>query len=136
MIPAVICVISIVALAQFLALYCRSILATAGKVKLSERVQEVAGVTGRGISAGDFHRFLQLIYLCPENEAERTELRAMGIYYSLLNVLGKISNLVVPSVAAWAERERRSCSHFAAVVLDRRISHNQGLFAEQASGLP
>jgi hypothetical protein len=136
MIPALICVVSVVALVQFLAIYCRSILASAGKVRLSERVQEVGGVAGRGVSAGDYHRFIQLIYLCPENEAERTELRAMGIYYGLLDILAKISNLVVPRMAAWADRERRNCSHFAAVVLDRRISHNQGLFAEQASGLP
>ena len=135
MIAALICVVSLAALLQFLVLYCRSILATAGKVELSERVREVAGVGRRSVAAGDFYRFLQLIHLCPEHETYRNELRAMGIYYGLLNILGQISNLLVPRVAAWAEQERRNCSHFAAVVLDRRISHNQGLFAEQANGL-
>jgi len=135
MIAALICVVSVAALLQFLALYCRSILASSRKIKLSERVLEVAGVGRGSVAAGDFHRFHQLIHLCPETDDDRNELRAMGIYYGLLNVLGRVSNLFMPRVAAWSERERQGCSYFAAVVLDRRISHNQGLFAQQASGL-
>jgi len=135
MIAALICVVSVAALLQFLTLCCRSILATSRKVRLSERVLEVAGVGRGSVAAGDFHRFLQLIHLCPETDDDRNELRAMGIYYGLLSVLGRVSNLLMPRVAGWSERERQSCSHFAAVVLDRRISHNQGLLAEQASGL-
>jgi hypothetical protein len=34
-------------------------------------------------------------------------------------------------VAAWAEQERESCSYFAAVALDRRISYSRDLFTQQ-----
>lgn len=135
MIAALICVVSLAILLQFFASYCRSILASTGKVELSERVREVAGM-GRGtVAAGDFDRFLQLVHLCPEHEADQAELRAVGVYYSLLHVLGRVSSVLIPGVAAWAERECQSCSYFAAVALDRRISYNRGLFAEQANGL-
>jgi hypothetical protein len=135
MIAALICVISLAALLQFFASYCRSVLAASGKVELSERVREVAGMGRRSVAAGDFERFLQLVHLCPEHESDQGELRAVGIYYSLLHVLGRISSALAPRLAAWTERERRNCSHFAAVALDRRISHNLGLFAQQANGL-
>lgn len=134
MIAALICVVSLAALLQFFASYCRSVLAATGKVELSERVREVAGVGRRSVAAGDFYRFLQLVRLCPEHEADGAELRAVGIYYSLLHVLGRLSRVLVPRVAAWAERECQSCSYFAAVALDRRISYSRGLFAEQVNG--
>lgn len=135
MIAALICVFSLGLLLQFLVSYCRSVLASSGRVELSERVREVAGMGRRSVAAGDFERFLQLVQLCPENDADQTELRAVGAYYSLLHILGRVSSVLVPRVAAWTEQERQNCSHFAAVALDRRISHNRGLFAEQAKGL-
>lgn len=135
MIAAFICALSLGILLQFLVSYCRSILAASGKIEISERVREVAGIERRSIVAGDFERFLQLVHLCPECKTDQTELRAVGVYYSLLHVLGRVSSLLVPRVAAWTEKERQHCSHFAAVALDRRISHNRGLFAQQVNGL-
>jgi hypothetical protein len=135
MIASLICVLSLAVLLQFLVSYCRSILTASRRVEVSERVREVAGIERRSIAASDFERFLQLVHLCPESKTDQTELRAVGFYYSLLDVLGRVSRLLVPRIATWTEQERQQCSHFAAVVLDRRISHNQGLFAEQANGL-
>jgi hypothetical protein len=135
MIAAFICALSVGVLLQFLVSYCRSILAASGKIELSERVREVAGMGRRSVAAGDFARFLQLVHLCPDYEADETELRAIGVYFDLLRVLGHVSSVLSPRVARWAERERQSCSHFAAVALDRRISYNCGLFAQQANGL-
>jgi phosphatidylglycerophosphate synthase len=135
MIAALICVVSVGILLQFLVSYCRSILASSGKAELSERVREVAGMGRRSIAAGDFARFLQLIHLCPECKTDQMELRAVGVYYSLLHMFGRITSALAPRVAAWSEQERRNCSHFAAVALDRRISYNRGLFAEQVNGL-
>ena len=135
MIAALICVLSLGVLLQFLVSYCRSILAISGKIELSERVREVAGMGHRSVAAGDFERFLQLAHLCPDYQDDQTELRAVGVYYGLLRVLGRISGVVSPRAARWAERERQSCSYFAAVALDRRISYHRGLFAQQANGL-
>jgi hypothetical protein len=134
MIAALICVLSLGVLLQFLVSYCRSILAISGKIELSERVRELAGMGRRGIAAGDFERFLQLVHLCPDYEADQTELRAVGVYYTMLRVLGHISGVLSPRVARWTERERQNCSYFAAVALERRISYNRGLF-QQANGL-
>jgi hypothetical protein len=38
-----------------------------------------------------------------------------------------------PRVAQWADHERRDCSYFAAVALDRRISYSRDLFTQQIS---
>jgi hypothetical protein len=135
MIAALICVLSLTVLLQFLVSYCRSVLAASGRIELSERVRELTGMGRRSVAASDFERFLQLVHLCPDYNADQTELRAVRVYYGLLLFLGRISGVLSPRVARWAERERQSCSYFAAVALDRRISYNRGLFAQQANGL-
>jgi hypothetical protein len=132
MIAALIYVVSFVVLVQFFVYYCRSVLASSRKVELSARVREAAGV-GDSVAADDFQRFLQLVRLCPENSADRAGIRAVGTYYSLLHVLARLSRAMLPSVAAWAEKEQQGCSHFAAVALDRRISFSRDLFVQQAS---
>jgi len=136
MIAALIYVVSLVVLIQFFVYYCRSALASSRKVASSARVRDAAGVGGDSAAADDFERFLELVRLCPENSADRAGIRAVGTYYSLLHVLARLSQTTVPSVAAWAERERQGCSHFAAVALDRRISFSRDLFVQQASSRP
>jgi hypothetical protein len=133
MISALIYVVSLAVLVQFFVYYCRSVLASSSKVELSARVREAAGVGGNSVAAEDFERFLELVRLCPENSADRGGIRAVGAYYTLLHVLARLTRAMVPSVAAWAERERQGCSHFAAVALDRRISFSRALFMQQAS---
>ena len=136
MMVALICVISLAALAQVFISYCRSALASARKTDLSERFLEVAGIESGNISANDFERIHQLVRLCPDYEAGQGEIRAVGVYRDLLEVLGRASRGTMPSVAAWSEQERRGCSHFAAVVLDRCISSSRELFAQHASDRP
>lgn len=133
MIAALICVASVAAFVQFLISYCHSVVAAFGKVEVSQRVREVSGLGNRDLAADDFGRFLQLLHLCPEHHADRVEIRAVRIYHSLLRTIGRISHALVPSVAAWADRELMSCSHFAAVALDRRMEFSRDLFAQQAS---
>jgi hypothetical protein len=128
---AIICVFSIAAFLQFFVWHCRSILASSLRVELSERVREVAGVEDRDFGADDFHRLLQLVRLCPERGDDRGEIRAVGTYYGLLNVVTRLARQTLPPVANWAEQERESCSHFAAVALDRRISYSRDLFTQQ-----
>jgi hypothetical protein len=131
MIAALICVISLAAFLQFFVSYCRSILASSRKVELSDRVREVTGIASENVGADDFDRLLQLVRLCPERADDQAEIRAVGTYYGLLYFVGRLTRPLVPSVAAWVERERRSCSYFAAVALDRRISYSRDLFSQQ-----
>jgi hypothetical protein len=100
---------------------------------LSPRVREVAGMGNREVAVDDFARFLQLLHLCPEQKADRMEIRAVKVYYSLLRAVKFLSHALIPSLEAWADRERLGCSHFAAVALDRRMEFSRDLFARQAS---
>lgn len=133
MIAALIFVISFVALLQFFVLHCRSILAYSRRVELSDRIREVTGLSGDEVSAGDFARLLQLVRLCPERGDDRQEIRVVGTYYSLLDILGRITRSIIPSLATWTDSERRGCSYYAAVALDRRISYSRDLFTQQVA---
>jgi hypothetical protein len=125
MIAIVICVFSVAVLLQFALWHFRSIVATSRNVELSPRLQEVT------VKADDFARLLQLVQLCPEQKDDKTDIRAVGAYYSLLALMGRVAHSIAPNLAAWFERERESCSYFAAVALDRRISHSRDLFSQQ-----
>jgi len=133
LIASLICVASVAAFVQFLVSYCHSVVAAFGKVDVSVRVREVAGMGNREVAVDDFARFLQLLHLCPEHNADRLEIRAVKIYYALLRGVASVSHLFIPRVEAWADRERVGCSHFAAVALDRRMEFSRNLFARQAS---
>jgi hypothetical protein len=76
-------------------------------------------------------RLLQLVQLCPEQKDDQGDIRAVGAYYNILAFLGRAARSVAPDMAKWFEQERESCSHFAAVALDRRISHSRDLFSQQ-----
>jgi hypothetical protein len=125
-------VISLATLLQFSISHCRSILAGSRKVGLSDRVREVAGIDGqKSVAAEDFRRLLELVRLCPERGDDQSEIRAVGTYYGALDVFGRACRSIIPSLAAWTERERQSCSYFAAVALDRRISYSRDLLTQQ-----
>jgi hypothetical protein len=133
MMATLIAVVSLAALVQVFVSYCRSVLASARKVELSARVTALAGMEGESLAADDFDRVLQFVRLCPEHDADRTGIRAIGIYYRLLRILGRVIGTFNPRVAIWTEHERQGCSHFAAVVLDRCVSSSRSLFTQQAS---
>jgi len=133
MIASLICVISVTAFLQFFVSYCRSALATSRKVVLSEHVQEITGIASANVAATDFPRLVQLVRLCPERGADQNEIRAVGTYYRLLAAIGHLTSAVMPKLAAWTLQERRSCSYFAAVALDRRITYTRGLYTEQVA---
>jgi len=133
MIASLICVISVTAFLQFFISYCRSALATSRKVSLSEHVQEITGIASASLAAGDFPRLVQLVRLCPERGDDHNEIRAVGTYYALLAAIGHLARALMPKLAEWTEQERRSCSYFAAVALDRRITYTRGLYTEQVA---
>jgi hypothetical protein len=133
MIAALIFVISIATLLQFFILHCRAILAHSSTVELSDRVRDLTGITNQHVAASEFHRLLQLVRLCPERGDDRKEIRLVRAYYALLEILGRMTQAIVPSIAVWTENEQRGCSYFAAVALDRRISYSRDLFSQQVA---
>jgi hypothetical protein len=131
MIAALICAFSLAIFLQFFVSYCRSILASSRKVALSDRVREVTSIADHEVAADDFNRLLQLVRLCPERGDDQSEIRAVGTYYGLLEVLNRVSTRMAPGLAGWFEQERQNCSYFAAVALDRRISYSRDLYTQQ-----
>jgi hypothetical protein len=133
MIAALIAVISMAALLQFFVSYCRSIIAASRKLELSEQVREVTGIDKQPVGGEEFGRLLQLVRLCPARGDDRMDIRLVGLYFRLLNLLRGIGRAVSKDLAGWSERERQTCSYFAAVVLDRRIAYSRDLLAQQLS---
>jgi hypothetical protein len=130
MMAALILVFSILVLLQFFVSYCRSLIVASSREPLSEEVQDVTGIS-RNPSADDFVRVVQLLRLCPERPEERGEIKAVGAYFRILGVLRSTVARLIPSVKSWADLERGQCTHFAAVVLGRRITFSRSLLAQQ-----
>jgi hypothetical protein len=133
MMAAFILVVSVALFLQFSIDHCRSILATSRKFQLSERVREITGISGHDVLADDFFRLLQLVRLCPEQGDDQADIRVVGTYYSLMHVVSRASHSAIPRLSEWAERERQSCSYFAAVALDRRISNSRDMLMQHFS---
>src|SRR5580692_6122215 len=77
MIAAIVLGCSIVFFLQFFVPYCRSLIAASSNHVLSPEVQDVTGLTTPA-SGEDFHRVVQLLYLCPDRPEDRGEIRAIG----------------------------------------------------------
>lgn len=132
MIAALICVLSLAALVHFFVSYCHAALASTRHAQVSDRVREIAGMTNGNVASQDFLRLLQFLWLCPGQDVFVYQVRAVALYYRILGVINRLSRVLLPSAAAWADQGRQECSQFAAVVLDLRISHMQDLLARQA----
>jgi hypothetical protein len=130
MIAAVIFVVSVATLLMFFASYCRSLVAASSRHTLSREVRDVTGIWALA-SGQDFARVMQLLQLCPERPDDRTALKAVEVYYSLMVVLEKSLARLAPSVRTWAEHELDGCANFAVVCLDRRIAFNREMLSQQ-----
>ena len=135
MITALICVISIAAFAQFFVFYCRFVLTRSAAVVLSEDVLRIACVNIEGPGPDDFARIRELMHLCPDAETRQKQVSAVGAYYKALGLIDLFSRTFPSNFAAWAVDERRQCSHFAAVVLDQRISFSRSLRAQSVNAI-
>lgn len=133
-IPVLICVISFALLLQFFVSYCRSVIAAGKKAGLSVQVREIAGIRDDKLHEAEFVRLVQLLRLCPGNGTDDGEIRAVGVYYTMLSALRGAFKPLLPRIARWAVSERENCSYFAAVVLDRRITYSRELLAQHMSG--
>lgn len=130
MMAAIILLISLVALLQFFVSYCRSLIAASSKEVLSPEVQDVTGLR-QSARGEDFARVVQLLHLCPERPEDRSSVQAIGTYFGFLGFLRQTIGKLMPSLEAWAERERGHCAYFAAVTLDRRIAFSKTMLAQQ-----
>ncbi len=129
-IAAIILVVSVVFLVQFFVAYCRSVLAKSAAKELSPEAQQVTGIDDHHVKRGDFRRLVQLVDLCPEPGDDGAQLRAVRVYYAMMDTARALA-AIAPALRNWIEKEQSACGYFAAVVLDRRIAHNRGLMAEQ-----
>jgi hypothetical protein len=133
MIAALILAFSSVALLQFFISYCRSVIAASSALPLSAQVFEVTGIKGGEIRGEEFERLLQLTSLCPDSGIGDKGITAVCTYFRMVRFVATALRRVIPSVLSWTEAELSGCAHFAAVALDRRISHSRDLMARQFS---
>ena len=81
-------------------------------------------------------RLLLPVSSCPENGKDAARIRMVAIYYRSLRILYGLSHPLIPMISSWAKREQQACSHFAAVILDRRISSSRDLFLQHGANRP
>ena len=130
MMPALIFAVSVVTLLMFFVSYCRSLMAASSSHTLSPEVLDVAGIKARP-TARDYAKVMQLLQLCPERPEDRTGLRAVGLYYDILQMTQRTLARFLPSLKNWTESERAGCANFAAVALDRCIAFNRENLARE-----
>jgi hypothetical protein len=130
MMAVLIFLISLVTLFMFFVSYCRSMMASAARHELSEEVRDVTGIREVAV-AHDYERVLQILQLCPERPDDRSSLRAIDLYHACLLAAHGVLTTVMPRLKPWMDQEQASCAYFAAVTLDRRISFNREMLAQQ-----
>jgi hypothetical protein len=130
MMAALIFVVSLATLLMFFVSYCRSLMASSSRHPLSKEVRDVTGISASA-SGQDFVRVMQLLRLCPERREDRAGLRAVEVYYGILDLLEKTLARVLPALHFWTEQERAGCANFAVVLLDRRIAFSREILAQQ-----
>lgn len=133
MIAAIIFALSVAALAEFFISYCRSQIASARLVPLSEDTRELAAVSSALIPASEYLRLTQLARACPELDHDQPGIFAVRIYFGLLTLVASPIRRLAPVVAALLDGERSGCAYFAAAALERRIANSRRLYAQQAS---
>ncbi|HLV96004.1 MAG TPA: hypothetical protein VKS44_12490 [Candidatus Acidoferrales bacterium] len=122
MMPSLILMFSLGALAQFAFSYCRTLLFASGEASLSDRVQEIAGISANNVPAADFDRLLQLVCFAPRFEGDAAQMRTIKIYYRVASCASKIAAPISVEISQWLSAELSRCAYFAAVALDRRLA--------------
>jgi hypothetical protein len=131
-IAALIFAISLSLFLQFFVSYCRSVIGPNCNERVSEQVWEIAGGSNRKLRSDEFDCFVQFVRLCPSRGQDESDIRVVSLYYKLLNFALLVSPFISSGFTRWTESEREKCSHFAAVVLDRRINYSRELLSQQA----
>jgi hypothetical protein len=115
MIPAVLFIVSVVALGQFALYYWRSVLAGVASQPISERVRDAVG-------AADFGTLMKLHDRTPSPRESDGELQTVQVYYTAMEALNRLVGARFPQLAAWTNREMATCRRYVAVMVDRRLA--------------
>jgi hypothetical protein len=129
MFAAMLFAISVVALSQFALYYWRAVLSGVASQPVSHRVLEAAQVQSGNLSAGDFETLAGLHDLTPQLQRNQGGLSLVRLYVRAISAIESALGGSMPSLAAWAERERVICARYAAVLIDRRLQTNLELAA-------
>jgi hypothetical protein len=130
MIAAIICLVSIVAFAQFGLYYWRATISGVAAQAISDRIRVAAGITHASIGAQDFRNIIILKDLSPDLGGQNVSFKAIRAYYSVVEKLGSI----VPGIASWADAEMATCSRYVAVLMDQHLERNM-ICAAQVRGV-
>jgi hypothetical protein len=130
MIAVIICLVSVVAFAQFGLYYWRATISGVAAQAISERIRVAAGITHAAIGARDFHNIIILKDLSPDLRGQNMSFKAIRAYYAVVEKIGKI----VPAMANWADSEMATCSRYVAVLMDQHLERNLAC-AAQARGV-
>jgi len=122
MIPSLIFMFSVGALAQFALAYCRSLLLAYAKVEVSEHTLQLAGLIGEIFRPHEFARLMALIDMQESPGDDTFEIRTIKLYHDLLMSFRILLSPMGCCASIWLDRELSRCTHFAAVTLDRRLS--------------
>ncbi|HEV2618292.1 MAG TPA: hypothetical protein VGU63_16965 [Candidatus Acidoferrales bacterium] len=125
MIAALICVMSLAALAQFAVSQWRSIWVTIAAQPLSNSLESATGIANDAIGAEHF----EILSLASEQLGRSLHesnlwIKEVKLYHRLLRASRKLSGKALPSVSGWANRELAECAKFAAAMLDRRLNNS------------
>jgi hypothetical protein len=121
--------ISAVALSQFALYYWRALLAGVAAQPVSDRVLAAANLDATHMKGEDFKTFAGLHGLTPDLQTSGGGLTLVRAYYRVVEGIASLSEVRMPAIAAWCERERVICARFAAVQIDRRLQGNLALAA-------
>jgi hypothetical protein len=114
-------VLCCVVIFQFFIVYCRSLLAEFARIAISPDVMTDLSIKEDEASGDDFSRLAALARLCQDTE-EVYRLHFVQFYYRVLTALYRIPAGPESRFAKLMNRERRACTHFAAVIIERRIA--------------
>ncbi len=114
---------------QLLAIRCRALLEASALIELSQETVGTFCVKEDEASGDDFYRIVALARLCPAGKGAAS-LRLIEIYYGLLISTRRIATASAARFAKHIQDETRACTHFAAVVLEKRIARARQLVRE------
>jgi hypothetical protein len=110
---------SILALVQFAISQWRMIWLTTANQPLSDSLRAATGIEAETIGPNDFGKLLGLCdEMAPRLKNGTPWLREVKRYYKVEKGFRSIQ----PAVSAWAASEMKTCSRYAAVVLDQNLA--------------
>jgi hypothetical protein len=116
--------------------YWRALLWSASQQKLSEATRELGSWINGHPGEGSLAMVCALMKLCPKLErGSDRKLFMVRVYDAILSVADRLWSLANRQRNRWLAAERRACTYFAAVLLDRRINKTSQWYAGQVTDL-